>query len=240
MLLKTRGIVLRTFKYSETSLIVEMYTEAKGLRKYIISGVRTKKPKFSASLLQLMSQVDMVAYERENKELNRVKELKALHVYQHLPFDIRRSSVGLFMTEVAQKTLKEASANEALFNFLQHSYTFLDTTPHSVANIHLYFLLQLSIFLGFAPNGEYSEDTPYFNLKEGTFMEFELLKYDVSEANSEAISYFLDSPIETCHEFRLSSENRAKLLEQLIQYYQIHLENFSEVRAYAILKEVLH
>ncbi len=239
MLLKTRGIVLRTFKYSETSLITEIYTEAKGLRKYIVSGVRTKKPKFSASLLQLMSLLEMVAYDRENKELNRVKELKAAYVYQQLPFDIRRSSVGLFITEVAQKTLKESEQNEALFNFLFHTYSFLDQTPDSVANIHLYFLANLSVFLGFAPNGEYTEDTPYFNLKEGTFLEFELLKYDMSEANSEALSYLLQCPIEDCHNCKISKKNRAELLEQLIQYYQLHLENFLGVQAHAILREVM-
>ena len=239
MLLETRGIVLRTIKYSETSLITEIYTEAKGLRKYIISGVRTKKPKFAASLLQLMSLIEIVAYDREDKALNRVKELKAAYVFEQLPFDIRRSSVGLFMTEVAQKSLKEAEKNQFLFDFLFHSFAYLDYTPHSVANIHLYFLVHLTTYLGIVPNGAYSEATPYFNLKEGTFLEFELLKHDLSERQSELISHLLSIPIEHCHECQMSREERTSLLDNLIIYYQLHLENFTGVQAHGILKEVL-
>ena len=43
MLLKTRGIVFRAIHYSETSLIVDIYTEERGLQKYIISGVHSPK-----------------------------------------------------------------------------------------------------------------------------------------------------------------------------------------------------
>ncbi|MEM9991344.1 MAG: DNA repair protein RecO [Bacteroidota bacterium] len=239
MLLKTRGIVLRTLKYSETSIIAEIYTEAKGLRKYIISGVRTAKPKFSASLLQLMSLVDIVAYERDNRELQRIKELKAAVVYSQLPFDVRRSAVGLFLIEIAQKTLKEASENAILFYFLLHTFIYLDRTPHPIANIPLHFLLHLSVYLGFAPNGISSEDTPYFNLREGTFLEFELLKYDLSEVQSKAVSQLLDLSIENCHQCSMTRKARWDLLEQLILYYQLHLENFGGAQAHTILKEVL-
>ena len=45
MLIKTAGIIFQTKKYSESSLIADIYTEEKGLRSYIISGVRSKKGK---------------------------------------------------------------------------------------------------------------------------------------------------------------------------------------------------
>ena len=118
MLIKTRGIIFRAVKYSETSIIADIYTEEKGLRSYIISGVRSKKAKVKASVLQVMTLVDMVAYHRDNKELNRIKEIKAAYVYRSIPFDIVKGAVGLFMIELARKTIKEAEENPGLFNFL--------------------------------------------------------------------------------------------------------------------------
>ena len=118
MLIKTRGIIFKAIKYSETSLIVDIYTEEKGLRKYIISGVRSKKGQGKASLLQVMSMVDLVVYEREDKELNRIKEIKAGHVFQGIPFDLSKGVIGLFMAELARKTIKEATSNPELFQFL--------------------------------------------------------------------------------------------------------------------------
>ena len=43
MLIKTRGLIFRATKYGDTSLILEVFTEAKGIRKYIVSGV-SKSP----------------------------------------------------------------------------------------------------------------------------------------------------------------------------------------------------
>ena len=73
MLIKTRGIIFKAIKYSETSLIMDIYTEEKGLQKYIISGVRNKRSKVKTGLLQPAMLVDMVAYYRENKPMNRIK-----------------------------------------------------------------------------------------------------------------------------------------------------------------------
>ena len=70
MLIKTRGIIFKALKYSETSLILDIYTEEKGLRNYIISGVRNKKSKLKTGLLQPTMLVEMVAYEK-NKMNNR-------------------------------------------------------------------------------------------------------------------------------------------------------------------------
>ena len=93
MLIKTQGIIFHTKKYSESSLIVDIYTQEKGLRSYIISGVRSKKSKVSASLVQIMSLVDLVVYHRDDRDLTRIKEIKPAHVYQSLPFDVRKSAL---------------------------------------------------------------------------------------------------------------------------------------------------
>ena len=40
---KTKGIVLRTVKYGETSLVVIMFTELFGIQTYMVNGVRSAK-----------------------------------------------------------------------------------------------------------------------------------------------------------------------------------------------------
>ncbi|RME94235.1 MAG: DNA repair protein RecO, partial [Bacteroidetes bacterium] len=151
MLLKTRAIVFRTYKYGETSLIVELYTEQKGLRKYIIGGVRSAKARTSAGLLQLMSLIEVVAYEREDKDLNRLKEVRPAYLFQSIPFDVRKGAIGLFMVEIARKAIREREPNAALFHFLFQSFRYLDQTTQGNSNLHLSFLLELSRYLGIAP-----------------------------------------------------------------------------------------
>ena len=118
MLIKTKGIIFRSIKYSETSIITDVFTEKKGLRTYIISGVRKKNARVSASLLQVMSLVDLVVYHRDDKDMTRIKEIKAAHVYQSLPFEIAKSSVGQFMLELTRKAVREPEENLPMFKFV--------------------------------------------------------------------------------------------------------------------------
>jgi DNA repair protein RecO (recombination protein O) len=239
MLLKTRGIVFRTHKYGESSLIVEMYTEQRGLRKYIISGVRSAKARTKASLLQVMTLLDIVAYERDDRDLNRLKELQPAFIYMSIPFDVRKGAVGLFMVEVARKAIREREENEALFNFLFDRFAKLDQSSNSIANYHLAFLLELSAYLGFAPAGEYSDETPIFDLQDGEFVarppdHSQYLIDEVALAFYELLHY----PAPRAHELKLERAVRQRLLSELIRYFQLHLEGMGEVNAHLILREV--
>lgn len=240
MLEKTRGIVFKNIKYSESSLILDIYTEELGLRKYIISGVRSKKAKTKAGLLQVMSLVDLVVYHREQKDLNRIKEVRPAYIYARLPFDVRRGAVGLFLAEVARKTIRESEENQPLFRFLYDSFLFLDQTDQPIANLHLHFLLELSSYLGFLPSGDYCAETPYFDLQEGVFLNAKPTHpYALSPEESERLNELLHLRRSDCHRLTLSRGERAQLLRRLLDFYRLHIESFPEIHSHAILEEVL-
>lgn len=241
MLIKTRGIIIRTKKYSESSIIADIYTEAKGLRSYIVSGVRAKKSKFPPGLLQVMSLVDMVAYHRDDKvSLTRIKEIRAAHVFQRLPFEIARRSVGIFMAEITQRTIRETEENQDLFQFLYNSFLFLDETTASVANIHLWFMVNLSAYLGFMPSGDFDEFNNYFDLQEGQFVPFGFEHtYFLDEDLSLILYHLLQSPLEKVHEVAMSREQRKLLIGHLLDFYALHIENLPQIHSHAILEAVL-
>lgn len=240
MIIKTRGIVLRSMKYSETSIIVDVYTEEKGLRSYIVSGVRTKNAKIKSGHLQLMSILDLVVYHRDDKDLTRTKEIKSAHVYQSIPFDVVKGAVGLFMTELAQKTIKEQEENPALFRFLFDSFVHLDSTPHPVANLHLHFLLELSVFLGFMPGEADNPETSYFDMQEGNFVEYEPIHaYFMSRELSDLVAQLLKSNREACHTIKMNKIERRQLLKHLLDFFKLHIDDFPTINAHLILEEVL-
>jgi DNA repair protein RecO (recombination protein O) len=241
MIIKTRGIILRAIKYSETSIITDIYTEAKGLRSYIISGVRTPKAKISAGILQVMSLVDLVAYDKEEaNKLNRIKEIKAAHVYTSLPFDINKSAIGQFMAEVARRTIRESEENAALFHFLFDIFTYLDTVHEGYANLHLSFLLELSNFLGFQPHGDNYTEGSVFDLKEGIFT-------DKIVGHSQFINPYLSNILRglieknwhRSSEIKINREERRLLLGELLNFYDYHIDNFPDIHSHKILQEVL-
>src|SRR3569833_24187 len=99
---KTKGMVLRTVKYGDTSLIVTVYTELFGIQSYIVSGVRTftKKGPGKANLFQPTAILDLVVYHNDLKHLQRIKEFKWDYLYKNLFFDVIKNAVALFMVEL--------------------------------------------------------------------------------------------------------------------------------------------
>jgi len=240
MLIKTRGIVLKTRKYSESSVIANIYTEEKGLRSYIISGVRSKKAKVSAGLLQIMSIVSIVAYHREGKSLTRLKEIKPEHIYSAIPFNISRGAIGMFMVELAHKTIHGEEAQEELFKFLLDNFIFLDQTNQPVANLHLHFMVNLTEHLGFLPSDAFSPDHPYFDLREGHFRAGIPVHTNwLSPEIGEKFSQLLQLPLSQCHNVPFNRAERKSLLQSLLDYYHYHIENLPTIHSHKILEEVL-
>jgi DNA repair protein RecO (recombination protein O) len=242
MLLKTRGIVLKTLKYSETSLICDIWTEEKGLQAYIFSGVRSAKSSSSsakAGILQLMTLLDMVTYHKETTSLHRVKEVKPSFVYRNIPFDMTRRSIGLFCTELAHKILREPEPHHELFEFLYNFYTFLDTTELPVANLHLYFMIQLATFLGFAPQGEPTDTEKYFDMQEGYFTQTPVSQDLSMDTETSRWLYLLyNASLLESAALPIKNNQRQLLLSKLIAYFNIHIENLPEIHSHRILREL--
>ena len=94
MLHKTRGIVLKTFNYSETSLIVHVLTEKFGTQSYLLKGVRKNKTKIKMSMLQPLHLLDMVVYHKPNGGLQSIAELKNDPILSEIPYNIIKTSLN--------------------------------------------------------------------------------------------------------------------------------------------------
>lgn len=235
MFLNSRGIILRTVKYSESSLILDMYTEENGRKSFIISGIRSKNAKTKAGLLQVMGLVEFVSYDKESSSLSRIKEIKADHLFHLLPFVAMRSCLGMFMMEVCAKSIKESETNKNLFNFLRSRLLLLDDKKMQKLSVfHITFLIDLSSHLGFGIQDNYSTQNRYFSLRDGSFaiMDYGHI-YSLDEKTSTALSDILKF-----HPEKIPKTHRNIILEKLLQYYKYHIENFGNVKSLHVLRSV--
>lgn len=236
----TRGIVLHKTKYSESSLIVKVYTEHYGLQSYIIQGGRGKKSKTRATLFQPLAMLDMEVHHREKTDLQRIKEVKLALPFGSIPYDFAKSSIALFLTEILYKTLKPHDPDAELFEFLEGGIRFLDLTEESVANFHLLFLTRYSRYLGFYPQGEYTQQTQLFDLVEGTFRNsapaYHLL---LENPQSLYLSRLLGTKFEAIHTLNLPAEERKKLLRNLVDYYRVHIDGLKDIKSHEVLETVV-
>jgi DNA repair protein RecO (recombination protein O) len=125
---KTKGIVLRTIKYGETSVITTVYTELFGIQSYIVKGVRQASKKSSGKGLyfQPAAILDMVVYHNEFKNLNFIKEYQWGYLYEHLLFDVIKNTVSMYIVEMLQHSLKQPEAKPELFYMVEDTLKQLD------------------------------------------------------------------------------------------------------------------
>jgi DNA repair protein RecO (recombination protein O) len=239
MLHKTRGIIFHTTEYSETSIIAKVYTELFGVQSYIVNGVRKKKAKTRSNVFQPLTLVEMVVYHNERGGLQRLSEIRIVQPYKSIPFDIRKSSMVIFLDEILYRSLKEENSNPVLFEYLSSALQLLDLQPNAGNSFHLLFLLRLTRFLGFFPNGRFSDGAPYFDLQEGIYKSVSPSHPFFLEA---ALSEKFDRLVEGCgdltSDLQLTSEERRNLLERTLEYYRLHIDGMGEVRSHRILEEV--
>jgi DNA repair protein RecO (recombination protein O) len=244
MIHKTKGIVLRSVKYGETSLIVTIFTELFGLQSYLVNGVRTvtKKGTPKATFFQPTAILDLVAYRNEFKNLQRLKEFKWAYLYQHILSDVRKNAVALFMIELLSKCLKQPEANAELFYFVEDALQHLDEANDTVtANFPLFFALHLAVFFGFRISDEFTDKTHYLDLEEGRFVEDQPEhSHYLQDREAAAVSHILKimQPNEL-QEVALNQEMRRRITHALEEYYALHIPDFGTMKTLPVLREVM-
>ncbi|MBT2558671.1 DNA repair protein RecO [Hymenobacter sp. ISL-91] len=235
MLIKTRGIVLSHIRYRETSIIARIYTERLGLQSYLVNGVRKAKPPGRIALFQPLTLLELVAYTSRNGGLTRLSEFRCAEPFRTLPYDVRKSSIALLLSEVVSRVLLEEEENEPLFTFLHDSVLAFDRQETGFENFALVFLLQLSHYLGFgAETGEEITTQVAFatDAAAGTNRGPTALRREFDQ--------YLDELIRTPASASIPNGRvRRELLGVLIRYYQLHVERLGDIRSLAVLSEVL-
>lgn len=239
MLIKSPAIVLGSVKYGDSSIILRTFTREAGLRSFIAGGLQSKKGPLRPALVQPLSQLNLIYYDRSKGELKRLKDASVFRSYQHLFYDPVKSSLAMFLAEVLSHVLHEEEPDPELFDFISESLLALDGLTAGIGNFHLAFLMRLTFYLGFKP-----EEPPvkprYFDLLNGVYSGFEPPHFHF--LNAEMTPFWLELQALSMNElvnFKPGRVVREKLLHALIEYYRLHVNDFGKLKSLDIVKTLL-
>jgi len=239
MIAATEGIVLHTIKYGESSVIATIFTKDFGRQSYMVNSVRNKKAKNKASVLQPLFLVELEAYQKQSRDIQRIKTIKSLSAYQDIPYDIIKSTQALFLAELLYKTIHEQESYPELFHFVKHALLFLDLMEEGKANFHLYFLFRLTEYLGFMPDTAQAGFEGWLDLKKGAVVPFEPSHpmFANKEITAQLIKLAL-LKINELNELKLSRNLRDSMLKSLVDYYKLHFDTLGEIKSLNVLHEI--
>lgn len=243
MVYKTKAVILRTVKYGETSIICTAFTALFGLQSYLVKGIRktAKRSAGSINYFQPGSILQMEVYHNPLKQLQYIKEYQWSHLYNDVFFDVVKNSMIQFMVELILKTVKQPEPNSELFDLAESSFIAVDKQKQKdAANIPLYFILHLAKILGFQINGKYDANNTILDFEEGSFSSEIPAHNHYVENEDAAVSYKLLNHKNIYEPLDISSNRikRRELLKAYQLFLAIHIEDFSELKSFALLQQI--
>ncbi len=240
MLHTTKGIVFHTSAYADTSVIAKVYTEKFGLQSYLVNSVRSSKAKNKSGFFQPLTILDLVVYHKPDKGLQRISDISFAHHLHSIPFDTLKSAQAIFITEVLYRSIREEESNQNLFLFLENSILKFDAAQDEFVNFHIYFLLQLTTYLGFRPIDNFYAQHPYFDLQDGVFISMAPIHRNYLDGDATALFAMCMQSAFNNQSFALNYRQRDEMLQSLLIYYSLHLPAGFKVQSYDVLRELLH
>jgi DNA repair protein RecO (recombination protein O) len=239
MIHKVRGIVLHHLKYKESSAIVNIYTDLFGRQAYLINSIKGKGSRFRSNLLQPLTLLEMEVYHKEGRDLQRLKEIRNHIPYRNIPFDPVKGSQAMFLAEILYRSLREEDPTPGLYEFLEHSLQLLDIAEENTLNFHLYFIVQLTKYLGFYPENNYSHEKNGFDMRNGQFANSSSLHPDFFNTECSLLLHKLTGTgFNEDIELSINQNIRAQFLEFMMDYYRLHIDGFGKIRSLSVLREI--
>jgi len=238
-LAKTKCISLNPVKYSDSSIIARLYSREYGRLSLMIKGVNNRKKGKCNIMFQPLFILDLEIYYKSSRELQIMKEAAVSFAPYNVYSDVKKSCVAIFLGEVLTSILKEESPNAELFDFIEESIKYYDQSAEGFTNFHLAFLAGLSGFLGFEPGKKLNDNQIFFDMKNGRFSEIPPVHgYYSNIENSAILARIFASSFDNVKNIALTGKQRNEILEELLNYYNIHLSGLTSIKSLEVLKEV--
>jgi DNA repair protein RecO (recombination protein O) len=121
-----------------------------------------------------------------------------------------------------------------LYDYIEESLIWYDTN-HLNSYFHLIFLLELTKYLGFYPDIS-DNHLQYFNLEEGIYESSKTSKYSIKDVNLNLFNNILGIKFDSTHLLALNSEEKMEVLNIIITYYKLHINNFKGLKSLDIIR----
>jgi DNA repair protein RecO (recombination protein O) len=149
---KTEAIVLRAVPWSETSLIVTLFTQDFGKISAIAKGARRPKSSFEHAL-DLLAHSSIVFIAKPGDVLDLLTEAKLIRRFRAGQKDLKSLYAGYLVAEVLLAMTEEGYPQHELFQLTEETLTALDRSDSAACSL-LRFEWQVLRILGHMPNLE--------------------------------------------------------------------------------------
>lgn len=235
MKMTDKAVVLSRLPYSESSLIVNLFTLESGLQTFLFQGAKKKK----GLILFPLELVEITYYRRNDSSMMKLTELQSSEPLHHLLDNPLKSSIAFFISELMMICLRDNHQDKKLFRFLSEEIQWLNASEE-LSNYLVWFLAQVCKLEGFQPEIQ-SSNPSYFELQEGKFTNE--LPFFPAYLEEPWLHWLTDSlQFEKTDFLALSipKEERVQLIDAWLEYYQFHVSGMRKMKSLEVIRTVFN
>ena len=150
MIEETQGIVLRTIRYSESSLIVHWLTEDHGRISTMVRGAFSPKSSFRGKL-DLFYLCQLTFQRSSRSTLHNLREINLKATFERLRHHVEKINQASYIAQLISKSVEEDTPVEALFPLLNEFLSILNQSNKTDLLLVLWFEFRLLQLLGLEP-----------------------------------------------------------------------------------------
>ncbi|MDZ7720685.1 MAG: DNA repair protein RecO [Balneolaceae bacterium] len=244
MVTKTEAVVLRTVDYSESSLIVTLFTRKHGVIAVIAKGAKRPKSKFSA--LMVPGQVlEVVVYIKPTRNVQTLSEASYLLKLDQLRIDLEKLALATTTLELINQVLHENEVNEILFAFLVKFLRWINSCDNPGRIIFPYVQLRVMshIGIGIQPEENIDDETSsgYMNIELGTLSQNTegAESVQLTSGQFQFIRDTIFSKKKSIFRIDLEKSELSELIEYLDRYIRYHIEGVKPRKSDGIFDKIL-
>jgi len=228
-----KGIIIERFTYSETSLIVKVYTESHGVKSYLYLGGRKKRN----AAIQPCSIIQFSSYQKNDSQMGKMTDVSNYYPLHSIPFHPIKSGLAFFQAELLSFVLHENMPDIPLFNFLTEELIFLDGIQE-LSMYPIYWILTLTTHLGIQPQNN-GENCTFFDVENGILKSTppKNLSY-LTGKEVLLLSQFLTMTKENLLQLKPSKQERAVVFQQLMHYLSFHIPNLKTLKSISVIQAI--
>ncbi len=247
MLQRTEGIVLRSVPYKETSRLATLYTRDLGKLTVIAHGAQSLKGRFG-STLQLLSHVQAVIYTRPTRSIQILSDCSHVRIYKGIAKDLKKLAIGQRICELVLSLTEEGQSFPDIFELVVRVLNALENPEVDAVLLKLYFQLQLTALLGFAPafSRESVESIDnaggYLTLEDGTIstqMQDEVTALFASRGALRSFAILHRADFDFILRFKITAAQRREIHTLITNFTRYHVPDTYPERGQNVIEQLL-
>jgi len=237
---KLKGVVLNTVRYNDTTSIVHIYTDQRGLMAFAVTQGASRTARLRNAMLMPLSLVNIEARISPQRSLCRLREVQPSYPLVTLYSDPIKNAIAMFISELMTHVIQEVERNTALFRYLEQAVQLLEQLPtRDAANFHICYLYHLGAHLGIQPNVQTYQPGYWFDMTDGVFVSGVNNRHPHLRPEQAQVIYLLSRmTFANMTRFRFTRDERNSVLDVILNYYKLHNASIGTLRSPDILRQL--